>query len=261
MPAGIFSHVKGVLIDINGVLHNDGIPIPGAIEIISLLKERSIPCRFTTNTTTRTSDDIWKMLRDMGFSVEKSEIITPVQGALLHLRQLGQPSCHLLLRDELKPAFSEFTHSHTNPDVIVVGDIGDRWNYPIMNHLFQMMVFGAELVALHRGRYWQVKNELKLDIGAFIAGLEYASGKEAVVIGKPSKSFFQLPLAEMGIKPEEAVMIGDDIEMDVGGAQKAGLKGILVKSGKYRPELAAASKVRPDAILDSLTDLKKFFIP
>lgn len=94
-----------------------------------------------------------------------------------------------------------------------------------------------------------------MDIGGFVDGLEYASGVKAMIIGKPSADFFQIALDDMGLKPGEAAIIGDDIDADVGGGQQAGLKGILVKTGKYRQSYAEASAVRPDLIIDSIVDL------
>lgn len=254
-----FAGIRGILLDLNGVFYVDNHIFPGALETIEFIRSRNIPCLFTTNTTTRTRDSLCAELQKMGLPIEKSEIISPPQAAVVHLRSLGQPRCHLLIREELKKEFAEFPTSHTNPDVIVIGDIGDRWNYRILNQAFQMMMYGAELVALHRGRFWQVGNELHLDIGAIVAGLEYAGGKRATIIGKPSPAFFRLSLQELGLPANEVAMIGDDIDMDVGGAIQAGLKGILVKTGKYRPALAAASSIKPDGTLDGIADLQKFF--
>ena len=255
MSASVFSDAKGLLLDLNGVFYEDNQLLPGAVETLRLLRRRGIPCRFTTNTTTKTRRSLAEHLHGLGLPIEESEILSPPQAAILYLRGLKDVRCHLVLADELKADFREFAQDHTRPNVIVVGDIGERWNYPIMNHLFQMMMYGAELIALHRGRYWQSESKLRLDIGAFVAGLEYATGHTATVIGKPSRTFLDLAVAELGVAPEQTVMVGDDIEMDILGAQKAGLRGALVCTGKYRAELVAASGVRPDAMLRSIADL------
>ena len=117
-----------------------------------------------------------------------------------------------------------------------------------MNKVFGMVIRGAEMVALHKGRYWQMEDGLRMDIGAFVAGLEYVTGKSATVIGKPSESFFSLVLEDLGLGAGEVVMIGDDIINDIQGAQKAGMQAVLVKTGKYRPELVETSDVKPDLI-------------
>ena len=254
--ADTLSNIKGILFDINGVFHVDNRPLDGAVETIKKIQAQ-LPCRFVTNTTTQSRQTFHQSLVDMGLPISTSEIISAPYAAVLYLRQLNNPSCHLLLSEDVKSDFAEFSQSDTKPDVVVIGDIGTRWDYFIMNKVFKMLINGAELIALHKGKYWQAEGDLQLDIGAFVAGLEYASGKAATVVGKPSSSFFQLALAELELPAENVVMVGDDIESDVGGAKKAGLRGILVKTGKYRRELVERSDVEPDRVLSSVTDIEQ----
>ena len=249
------SNVKGILLDINGVFHVDRQPVDGAVETIERLKNK-FPCRFVTNTTTESRETFHQSLIEMELPIAKSEIISAPYAAVLYLRQLDNPSCHLLLSESVTSDFAEFEQSDTNPDVVVIGDIGDRWNYSIMNRVFTMLNNGAELIALHKGKYWQAEGDLQLDIGAFITGLEYSSGTTATVVGKPSSSFFELALAELELPAENVIMVGDDIDSDVGGAQQQGIRGILVKTGKYRRELVENSEVKPDRIIDSIADLE-----
>lgn len=249
------SDTRAFLLDLNGVFYQDNTILPGAVRVISELKSRKIPVRFVTNTSTLSRSDLSINLQKLGLSIEPVEIINPIQVAILYLQKCGYKSVHPVVADSVKSEFKAFKTDHTNPDAIIVGDIGERWNYQIMNKLFGMMVYGAELVALHRGRFWQVGTDLRLDIGAFVAGLEYAAGKEAIVIGKPSPSFFQMAISDLGVPAAQTAMIGDDIDSDVGGAQKCGLKGILVKTGKYRPELVARSGIKPDGILENVAEL------
>jgi HAD superfamily hydrolase (TIGR01458 family) len=250
---------KGFLIDLDGVLYIGDKIIDGAIEIINQIKSQSIPCRFVTNTTTKSCDTLYKHLQQFSLPIEKHEIITAPRAAALHLESIGSPICFLCMNNDVKCDFVQFDTSETDPEVIVVGDIDDQWDYDIMNRLFRMAIGRAEIVALHKGRYWEESDGLKLDIGAFVAGLEYASGKTATVIGKPNQEFFLTAVADLGLQPQDVAMIGDDIESDIGGAQEAGLKGILVRTGKYRNELADRSHVQPYAIIDSIAGLDIFF--
>ena len=121
-----------------------------------------------------------------------------------------------------------------------------------------MVMAGAELIALHKAKYWQTQDGLQVDIGAFVAAVEYATGKEATIIGKPSPAFFQAAVQELDCPRDEIVMIGDDIDADVGGAQKCGIRGILVRTGKYRQEYVSASAITPDAVLDSIAQLPRY---
>ena len=117
---------------------------------------------------------------------------------------------------------------------------------------------GARLVCLHRNRWWQTSRGPFLDAGAFVAGLEYAAGVEAEVIGKPSRAYFDAALAELGAVAREAVMVGDDVESDIGGAKAAGLRAVLVRTGKFRKEALSAAEVKPDGVVDSIADVPAF---
>ncbi|MBD0334932.1 MAG: HAD hydrolase-like protein, partial [Cyanobacteria bacterium Co-bin13] len=162
-----------------------------------------------------------------------------------------------LLSKETRRDFAEFDVSETNADVVVLGDMGDEWSYQALNRAFKLILKGAELVALHKAKYWQWEAGLQLDIGAFVTALEFATDQQATVIGKPNASFFELSLKDLGLPPEQVAMVGDDIEDDIGGAQASGVQGILVKSGKYRESLVQRSAVVPDVVVDSLDEMLK----
>ena len=165
--------------------------------------------------------------------------------------------CLLLARPSLLEDLAgiEPSESPTDADAVVLGDLGDALTYERLNRAFRALVAGAELVALARNRYWRAKDGLMLDVGAFTAALEYASGKAATLVGKPSPEFFAAALKSLGAAPHEAAVIGDDLESDVAGAQAAGLRGILVRTGKHRPEELERSPIRPDAVLGSIAEL------
>jgi HAD superfamily hydrolase (TIGR01458 family) len=162
----------------------------------------------------------------------------------------------LVVQEDVKADFSDFLQSRTVAEAVVIGDIGEAWDYELLNRIFRLVMNGAELIALHRNRYWQADGGLKLDIGAFVAGLEYATGKTATLIGKPRREFFEAALQHIGVAAGEAAMIGDDIDSVLKGAQAAGIMGVLVRSGKYRHAQALSSPVTPDLVLDSFADLR-----
>jgi HAD superfamily hydrolase (TIGR01458 family) len=120
-----------------------------------------------------------------------------------------------------------------------------------------LILDGAQILALEQDRYWQESDGLVLSTGPFVAALEYATGKKSELMGKPSPEFFRMALKDMGSSSDQTAMIGDDILTDVAGAQKLGMQGILVKTGKYREDLAISSGVEPDLVLESLAELRK----
>ncbi len=142
----------------------------------------------------------------------------------------------------------------------MVGDIGNAWTYQMLNEVFACLMRGAKLIAMHKNRFWQTEHGLQMDIGAFIHGLEYASNTQAMIIGKPSTDFFNIALADMQLEAAQVLMIGDDIDSDIGGAQQAGIRAALVRTGKYRQAYADASNIKPDLLLDSVADLPRVLL-
>ena len=249
------SSTKGILFDLDGVLYVSSTAVEGAIEAVEKIRDSGTPCRFVTNTSTLSLASLHKKIQQLGFSIPENEIISAPQAALLYLQQLQDPVCRFLLADDVKKDFKEFRQSNTEAEYIVVGDIGDAWSYALLNEVFSCLMHAAKLIAIHKNRFWQTEHGLQMDIGGFIDGLEYASGTKAMIIGKPSKDFFQIALDHMGLQANQAAMIGDDIDVDIGGAQDAGLKGILVRTGKYRKNYTELSTITPDLIIDSVCEL------
>ena len=184
-------------------------------------------------------------------------MLTPAALALRHCRERGHRSVRLLVADALLEDLDGLAQAPSGQrvDAIVLGDLGDGFTGEVLNEAFRLLMDGAELVALQHNRYWRRADGLVLDVGAYSAALEYASGIEAVVVGKPAPAFFAAALGDLHAQPREAVMIGDDVEADVGGAIGAGLRGILVRTGKYRRDALESSGVTPTAIADSIADV------
>ncbi len=239
----------------DGVLYVGNTPTSGAIAAVKALQTSGLACRFATNTSTLSLASLQKKINTMGFHIAQHEIFSAPQAVVQFLRQQKNSVCRLLLADDVKQDFAEFAQSESAPEFIVVGDIGNAWTYPMLNEVFNAMMHGAKLIAIHKNRFWQTEQGLQMDIGAFIDGLEYVSAKQAIVIGKPAKDFFHIAVSSMQLRPEEVLMVGDDVDVDIGGAQKAGLKGLLVRTGKYRQSYVEASPIVPDAIIDSIADL------
>jgi HAD superfamily hydrolase (TIGR01458 family) len=246
-----------MLLDLDGVVHIGDTAIPGAAETLAFLKKKNIPVRFVTNTTTKSPENLHRQMIDMGLPIDAESILTTHRVAAEHLIRLGRPTCYFLVAEEALSAYEGIPTSDVSPEYVLIGDIGDRWNYEVLNGVFNMIMDGAGMIALHKGRYWKTDRGIQMDIGAFVAGLEYVTGKTATVIGKPSPTFFQVALDLLGVPARNAVMIGDDIETDIGGAQAFGIRGVLVKTGKYRDDAVARSSVRPGAVLDSIADLRR----
>ncbi len=250
--------ISGFLIDIDGVLITGHQRLPGALETIQFLKEKKIPFLLVTNTTRQSRITIWHHLKRAWFPVTESDIYTAPLAAVNWLRNKKVNEINLLISGSAVNDFKEFKITAYEPEYVVIGDIGKELTFDRLNSTFRLIMNGAQILALQKNRYWQTEEGLTIDAGAIVAALEYATDKKATIIGKPSKDFFSQAAKMLGIPPRELAMVGDDIEMDVGGARKAGMLGILVKTGKYRPELVEKSKIQPDVVIDSIAGLTKF---
>jgi HAD superfamily hydrolase (TIGR01458 family) len=220
-----------------------------------------VPYRLVTNTTSRSRFMLAERLRSYGFEVSTDEIFTATQAGMGLAQKAGY---HRIAPFTPEPALADMTGlelgggtsrrpAHTRPEAILVGDLAEHWTYHLLQEAFEYVMEGAELIALSRDRYWLREDRLALDAGPFVAALEFATGKAARVAGKPSPTFYAEALSSLGMAPSRAVaMVGDDLWSDVEGAQRAGLQGWLVRTGKYRESILRESGIHPDRILASV---------
>ncbi|NYT02551.1 MAG: TIGR01458 family HAD-type hydrolase [Methanosarcinales archaeon] len=251
--------VNGFLIDLDGVLYVGKEPIPGVRELLERLDQAGYEYRFVSNSTRRRRRAVAERLQNLGYSIPESFIFTPPLAAVEFMRRHKKESCFLVTTGNVHQDFTDagIKVAEEDVDYVVVGDAGPDFTFQRLNQALRLIMEGSQILALEMDRYWMEPEGLVLSTGPFVAALEYATGKKATLMGKPSAEFFQMGLRDLGLPAEEVAMVGDDINTDVGGAQDLGMKGILVKTGKYREEVARASAVSPDLVLDSLAHLGK----
>ena len=247
--------IRALLLDLEGTVYQNGRPIPGVPEALEAAAHRRVPHVFVTNTTSRPRSVLARELVAMGVPADPSRIFTAPLAARQHLLARGVRRAHFLLRESLREDFDGIEAADSGAEAVVLGDLGEAMTYDRLNRAFRLLLDGAELLALARNRYWRGADGLMLDAGPFVAALENASGTAATLVGKPSPEFFGAAVASLGVAASDAVCVGDDLESDVGGAQSAGIRGILVKTGKFRPSDLQRSSVVPFRVLDSLADL------
>jgi HAD superfamily hydrolase (TIGR01458 family) len=250
--------IGGFLIDLDGTVIEGGELIPGAAEALMTLIQQGIPFRIVTNTTSKPRSAILAKLSALGIELQPEQLITaPIIGRDYLLRE-GITRCFPLLKASLLEDLTTIEFVESSPQAVLVGDIGDDLTYAALNRAFRFLLESAAFITLARNRYFRGLDGLCLDVGSWVAALEYATQREAVLIGKPAREFFLLACQSMGVRPETTLMIGDDLEADVGGAKLAGCTGVLVRTGKFQPAQLEKSEIRPDAILDSLAGLPNF---
>lgn len=250
------ARIEGVLLDIDGVLTVSWEPLAGAIESLAWLREHAVPFRLTTNTTTHTRADLARTLADAGIGVAPDEIVTAVVATGAYLRDAHPGARVFVLSDgDATADLGGVELVERDADVVVLGGAYEGFDYPTMNRVFRMLMDGAELVAMHRNLYWRGADGWQLDGGVYVAGLEEATGRRAAICGKPAADYFASALRQIDVPADRAAMVGDDVENDVLGAQAAGLTGVLVRTGKFRPEDLETASGPPDVVLDSIADL------
>jgi len=254
------SSIRALLVDLSGTIHVENEVIPGAVEAVKKLRDAKVPLKFVTNTTKESQALLHKRLCNLGFgsTISSSDIFSSLTAARKYISERRLRPL-LFLEDEALEDFSDLPTD--DPNCVLLGLAPSHFHYERLNEAFRLIQDeGATLVAIHKAKYLKRKDGLAIGPGFFAAGLEYSTGCSSVVVGKPEPKFFQSALDEINrehgtdIRIGEALMIGDDVTQDVLGAQMAGLRGCLVRTGKYRPGDEAtetAEGKKPDFVFDS----------
>lgn len=242
-----------MLLDLDGTLYAGDEPVPGAVDTLAVLRERGTTLRFLTNTDSRPPETVLDELASYGFDVQPDELFTPVVAAEQLLDGLAEVRLHTLVAPSVRECFARFRGAPPYTHLLV-GDCREALNYDALDAAFRALRGGAELVALQRGRYYKRADGDHVDAGAVVAGLEYAAEVEATVVGKPSRDFFELCLRSANADAKDSVVVGDDVSTDVAGGRAAGLRTVLVRTGKYADTPDGAAK-DADHVIDSIADL------
>lgn len=248
---------RGVLLDIDGVLTVSWEALPGAASTLGWLRREGVPFRLITNTTTHTRRDLAATLGEAGLGVRADEIVTAVVATASYLRAHHAGARVFLLSDgDAREDLEGIDLAGVDDaDVVVLGGASEDFTYPTLNRVFRRLAEGSTLVGMHRNLYWRTSEGFQLDGGAYVAGLEEATGRVAAICGKPSGAFFEVALGLLGVPAEDAVMVGDDVVNDVLGAQAVGIVGVLVRTGKFLATDLERANAEPDQVLDSIADL------
>ena len=252
--------MQGILFDLDGVIYQADKAIAGAAQVVDWVQSSNIPHLFVTNTTSKPRDAICSKLSEMGIEVDPEHILTPPVAAVHWLKSNVEGAVALFVPAATETEFAGFRlwrgDENQNVGAVVIGDLGEGWSFTRLNQAFRCLIKdpAPALIALGMTRYWRAKDGLRLDTGPFVTALQYATAIQPLVIGKPSSAFFSTGAQRLGVSPAQVLMIGDDIRGDVEGAQQAGLKGALVKTGKFQVQ-DLAGRIHPDVVLESIAEL------
>ncbi len=251
--------MPAILFDLDGVLYEGNRVIPGAAETIDWFNRHHIPHLFLTNTSSRPRTALVEKIAAFGIHTEPAQFLTPPLATAQWLKQNACTDVALFIPDATKQEFSGLNIITSENDAVcsvVIGDLGNQWDFDTLNRAFRLLMHNpqASLIALGMTRYWRAEDGLRLDAGPYVSALSYATGRQPLVLGKPARDFYLAALRQLDADAEQTVMIGDDIKGDIQAAQNAGLKTILVRSGKFNPA-DLDSGIQPDHIIDSIAGL------
>ena len=251
--------IKALLIDLDGTIYQNEKLIENTISTINELEKRKIQYRFITNSTSKSKKSICDYLNTFGLTVTESKVCTTWNTASRYCINNNIFNIKLFtLAKNIEEDLTDLNFVESNPDAIILGDLEQKFKYQILNEIFLDLLNGAELIALHKNRYWLKNEKIVLDLGPFVSLLEYASNKKAIIVGKPNKTFFSIASNDFNLNNSNIAVIGDDINADVKGAQDANMIGILVKTGKYIENEIKNNQIKPDLILDSFSDILNY---
>jgi len=249
--------MAAILLDLDGVLHISGRPVDGGARAVQRLREAGHRLRFLTNNTTHSRSELAEAIRGFGIELEDGELqTTPVAAARVLKGRRVLALTMQSIRDDLEGV--ELVGD--SADAVLVGGADETsesnrvFSYMNLARAFAELEAGADLFCLHKNPWWQTSRGPLLDAGAFVVGLEYATGAQATVLGKPSASYFEAALEAVDSDPEHAWMVGDDVDADIGGAAALGMHTVLVRTGKFRND-AGAWSAQPEAVVDSIADV------
>lgn len=253
------SAIKGVLFDIDGTLTQNYSLLPGAASLVEKLRKNGCSLRFLTNMTGISPSELCEKLQTQGLGIDQSEVITAVTACAGFLRHKypGKTGFHAVPEKTAKmlplPGDNE-----VDPAYVLLGDLDEQFTYELLNKMFRHLDAGAELVAFHRNPFYFKQGKKTLDSGGFTQALEYAAGVQAHIIGKPSEIFFKSALRSMGLRPDQALVVGDDLRTDIKGANDTGIRSVLVGTGKFTTEDLRHPAIKADWYIENLTAIEPY---
>ena len=254
--------VKGILSDIDGTLYFKGVPIPGAIDTISRLRERGVNFLFFTNTDSKSPTTVLKILQNYGFKIDMGEIFTPIIALKEFLSKYPDKKTFFVTTAEVEKEFQDTPRVQGSeiPEFVVIGDFHDNWDVNRLNVAFQYVIKGAKLLGTQGNKYYlDRKGEPVIDTGSFVQMIASAANINPKIFGKPSKEYFFQALNKLNLTPNEVLVVGDDLESDIQGAINSGIKSVLVKTGKGQFFDPKTAKIKPFKVVKSFSSISEFF--
>jgi 4-nitrophenyl phosphatase len=262
-----WSTLRGLLIDLDGVVYTGKDPILGAPSFLAEARRRGLKFLLVTNNSTTSPELVAERLRTMHIEVAPDEVLTSAQAAVAYVRAHGDPGARVRIVGEggLRQAaeaegLSVIDDGEATSDWVIAG-LDRAFNYVKLTGAIRAIMAGARFVATNADALLPVEGgQVVPGAGTMIAAIQTATGVEPVVVGKPEPGLFEHGLRRLGgLAPEHVAMVGDRLDTDVEGGQRAGLRTILVLTGVTNRSEAAAAASQPDAVVADLAGVASLF--
>ena len=271
--------VRGLLLDLDGVLVLKGQAIDGAAAALAELDRRGFPYLVVTNTSLVSRATLARWGASAGFATPADRFQSALSAsAALVRREYGDRAVYVISSADARAEFAGLNvvdgaaadAAPSEVAAVVLGDSPDQLTKENLDRAFRLVLGGAALIGMHRNPWWLTPAGPTLDAGAFLVGLEWATKRRARIVGKPSPAFFRVAIerlaaeaasrGEPALRRADLAMVGDDVGSDIGGGHRAGLRTVFVRTGKHGDaELAGAAAgrrpVRPDAVAPSIAEV------
>jgi HAD superfamily hydrolase (TIGR01458 family) len=271
--------VRALLLDLDGVIVAAGVAVPGSVEAIAELERRGTTYRIVTNTSLVSRATLSQFAAKLGIEIPPDRFQSALSASAAFAARVfpGEPLYVITSADARTEfdgqrllTYDEAARPGARAAAVIVGDSPDELTYANLNLAFRLVRDGARLIGMHRNPWWLTPDGPTLDSGAYVAGLEFAADVRAQIIGKPAPAFFSVAVDALRsevtgrgdrLRRAEIAMVGDDIQTDVLAGQRAGLRGVLVLTGKHGLDVLAAAHGHgrggrePHAVAPSLADV------
>ena len=248
---------SGFMIDLDGTVYKGGIPIPGAKEFISKLKNMNIPFVFLTNNSSYSREHYLNKLNGMGFDVTMKNIMSSTLATTRYI-QATYPgkSVYPVGTEQFVGEVREAGIKIVNekPDIVLLA-FDRSITYEKINNAYNFLKNGAEFIATHPDDLCPTENGYDIDIGPFIRMFEQMTSRKAMIVGKPNVAMVDMAASEMNVDRERMCMIGDRLYTDMKMAFDAGIQSILVLSGETSEDDINDLKQRPTEVYESVASI------
>jgi len=247
----------GFIIDMDGVIYHGNILLPGVTKFLQWLEESGKSYLFLTNASQRTPKELHEKLKRLGINIGEEHFYTSALATAGFLASQNPKGSAYVIGDAglINALYGiGYTTNNVNPDYVVVGDTSS-YNFEKIELAVNLVIRGARLIGTNPDISGPVETGISPSVKALIAPIEIASGKKAYFVGKPNPLMMRIALKRLGVRREDAIVIGDRMDTDIRCGLESEIDTLLVLSGITSQNEIDNFPYRPRYVLAGIADL------